>query len=280
MTRALSRYGVFVKLAIQNKMSFRADFWAGIGEALLTFCLGIYLWRAIYAGREELAGMSYVDMTTYLIVAALVRGALSGSPIAAIGSAYMSGANAADMLKPLSYPMIILAREAAEFALHLLFRGLPVFFAGVAFVPFHVPEFVSLPLFCVSLCFAFLLNFLLQFLVAQLVVYIHTWSGLTRFWAILVTFSTGALVPLPFFPPLLRDVLYCLPFHGMFYTPVTIFRGTPPEVSPLAELIASATTLPATAAMVLEQAAWCGVLALLAQAAWRCSSQRFMAQGG
>jgi ABC-2 type transport system permease protein len=277
--RRLIRYRVFVRMAVQEAMAFRAQFWGSLAVSGLTLLLSYYLWSAIYGGQQELAGIRLQQMMTYLVVSALVNGALIGGTIAYLGGGFMTGSLGGELIRPLSFPLLCLARSTGSAAVYLILRGLPVFVLGAVFIGIRWPSPAAGAAFLASLFQAFVLYFLLEFCLAQLTLFTHTHRAVSQLWGLVVTFATGALIPLPFFPAGLREVLYVLPFQSVFYTPINIFLGGELEVGPVVGALV-ALGLPPVAAAVACQTLWIAVLVPLAAGAWRFSSPRLLVQGG
>lgn len=279
MIRRTLRYGVYVRTAVQEALVFQVDFWAGIGVALLTMFLSFYLWRAVYGAERELAGMSLAQMMSYLVVSALVQGALAGGVIGYVGQGFLTGTIGVDLLRPLSFPGLCLARSAGSAAVYFLTRGLPVFLVGAVVVGLRLPGPAEAAAFLAALALAFVLYFLLEFILAQLTLFTEAFSAVSQIWELLVVFCTGALLPLAFFPDWARQVLFAMPFHGIFYTPINLFLGGELEAGPVVRALAGLGLDPTSAAL-LEQLLWIAVLAPLAALAWRASSRRLVVQGG
>ncbi len=279
MIRRITRYRVFLRLAVQDALAFRAQFWGTLGLSGLSLLLSYCLWQAIYAGRTELAGIRAHEMMTYLVVSALVNGALIGGTIGYLGQGFVSGSIGGDLIKPLSFPLLCFARSAGSAGVYLLLRGIPVFLLGVIFigVDWHGPAATAA--FLISLVQAFVLYFLLEFTLAQLTLFTHTSAAVAQIWVLVVTFATGSLIPLPFFPAALRRVLFALPFQSIFYTPINIFMGGRMEAGPVVDLLAG-LGLPPIAGAVACQTLWIVLLIPLASGAWRISSPRILIQRG
>ena len=82
----------------------------------------------------------------------------------------------------------------------------------------------------------------------------------------LLSFLTGQLIPLSFFPVIVQKVFNYLPFSSMIYTPVMIYLG---KYSGLELLF-----------VLLRQAVWVIVLYLLGSLIWRKVTKRLVVLGG
>jgi ABC-2 type transport system permease protein len=121
---------------------------------------------------------------------------------------------------------------------------------------------------------AFLFSFTLGYFVGFFLNFI---LNCTAFWTLeisavqhIVTWLTdllgGELVPLIFFPPLVANVVFALPFAAMFSTPLLIYVGA---IGP--ERYAEVMGL---------QLLWIAVLGGISAVMWRAGARRVVVQGG
>ena len=82
----------------------------------------------------------------------------------------------------------------------------------------------------------------------------------------LLSFLTGQLIPLSFFPPLVQRIFDFLPFSSMVYTPVMIYLGKYSG----AEL----------GFVLLRQAVWVVLLYVLGNLIWKKVTKRLVVLGG
>ena len=273
------RYGVYVRLAAQDVLAFHAQFWAGLGEAVLSFFLSLSLWRAVYAGATDVAGLRFDQMVTYLVAGVLVRTAVSGSVLSYLGNMYESGSVGLDLARPLSFPLICAARSVGESACYLLTRGMPVFVTAALLLHVAFPPPALLAAFALSLVLALALYFMLEFALAQLIFVLQTSNALNLLWSLLIMFGTGALIPLPFFPAWAQQVLFALPLHCIFYTPLSLFLGGELLAGPVVAALQSAG-LPLPVGLLAEQGLWAAVLAAGLRIIWHFSRRRMVMLGG
>src|SRR5690606_21463240 len=79
--------------------------------------------------------------------------------------------------------------------------------------------------FALSVLAAFVLKFLLAFLTGMCCFWTTSVVGLIRLRVVLVSFLSGALVPLAFLPQWVQQLAAFLPFQGTLHTPVAIYLG-------------------------------------------------------
>lgn len=72
---------------------------------------------------------------------------------------------------------------------------------------------------------AYILSFIFKMIVGISALWITDYSGLQELVEAIIIVFAGLLMPLEFFPPLMRQVSFFLPFSYMIYYPVLAFQG-------------------------------------------------------
>lgn len=120
--------------------------------------------------------------------------------------------------------------------------------------------------YLLSLILAFLINFFFNICFGfSAFVFKNLWgSNLLK--NSLVAFMSGSLIPLSFFPKIIADILYFLPFSSLIYTPVMIIVGK----YNISQMIQA----------VLLQLFWLLVMIALSQIIWKRVQSHITIQGG
>jgi len=117
-----------------------------------------------------------------------------------------------------------------------------------------------------SLLAGYVISMLMTLMLGMLAFWTLQIDGLTMLYILFGQFFAGALVPIPFFPPVLRLLAEVLPFQSTTYLPVAIYVGR----------VHGNGALHALALQLL----WVVILALAANLMWRRSLHRVVVQGG
>jgi ABC-2 type transport system permease protein len=261
----LEPYVEFAKRAIAREATYRFEVFTG----LASFAIRVYLlrtvWVALYAHNAAPRGLPLHAIVTYSTVALLMGLVLDIDQTRALYERLHDGSIATDFMKPISVPLYFFADGTGEVIFHALLI-VPGVLLALLFVHIDVPPFGVLAAFGLSFLLGYFVGFFLNFIL-----------NCTAFWTLeisavqhIVTWLTdllgGQLVPLVFFPPLLGNVVYALPFAAMFSTPLLIYVGA---IGP--ERYASVMGL---------QVVWIGVLAAISTILWRTGAKRVVVQGG
>lgn len=271
MARAMSKYGVIFRVALSERLVYRADFFISTFLRFIPIITTILLWRAIYDGgrQEEVGGLTYTQMVSYYLFVMISR-AFGSMPLLAttISTDIREGELRKYLLQPIDYLSYCLTLRAAHKLIYFLMAALPyaiVFWMCRRFLP-AFPSGSMLALSVLSLFFAFLLGFAINSLLGLLGFWFLEVSSLLHVVMTAQYFLSGHMFPLSLLPDTIQTLVTCLPFAYETYYPTLILlqRLEPAEAG----------------RVVLVQAAWVLGLGALTRLAWSRGLRRYAAFGG
>jgi ABC-2 type transport system permease protein len=177
-----------------------------------------------------------------------------------------SGDVVTDLMRPWSFWGYWLSRFLGERAFNFLVRGSLTYLLGVLYFGAEVPTPAAALAFGLAIALALLVAFAYFFLVNMTAFWLIDATGVLMIANIGMSFFSGFLVPLAFFPPWLAAVANVLPFQAITGLPVQIFLG---QIGG-ADLIA----------VFALQLGWAVVLNVLALAVLRRAVRKVVVQGG
>jgi len=199
----------------------------GLAWGVLELLPQLFLWRALYGGKDSVAGVTISQMMTFLVLSRLISEGISLNTGRNFEERMKSGDIALDMIRPADPRLLASAQAAGESLVGVLVRGVPVFLTAMVLVGGIQPaaSAAHFALFIVSVLFAVLLGVVFQMLV-----------GLAAFWFLSVwlldwilrfvsALFSGGIVPLWFMPQWVQKTAAWLPFQAMRFTPVQIYLG-------------------------------------------------------
>jgi ABC-2 type transport system permease protein len=146
-----------------------------------------------------------------------------------IFGAISSGSIAYEMVRPLDLYGRWFSQSVGTRLAKCVLRSLPIL--GVAFLipgPLRMtlpPNALQLGLFLLSAVLAMLVVVAFSMLIYISAFFTISSIGIRRISAAAVDFLAGAVIPLPFFPPVLRAVIELTPFAAMQNMPLRIYSG-------------------------------------------------------
>jgi len=243
-------------------MSFAFSMLASAFSALAM----LYLWRAVLSNGRASSGFDWPHMKAYLLVTFVANSLVSAYTDYQMCLRIRQGDIAMDLIRPLDYQRARFA-EACGFGLYEAGAGIgAVAVAMLIFGGLPAPSLRSFGLFLLSAVFVLPLRFGIVYTSGLVTFWTQNYVGVQAARIALVTFLSGSLVPLAFFPGWLRVIAGAAPFAGMASTPALIFGGQ----------LQGAAALRA----VGVQAVWTVALWLLARAFWLRASRQLTVNGG
>jgi ABC-2 type transport system permease protein len=260
-------YWEVARRAYQRQLAYRTSNLAG----LVTNCVFGYLRAAVmlalYATEQTIGGYDRHDAVSYLWITQAYVAVIALWGWYEVEQTIRTGDVVSDLSKPFSYLGYWLARDYGRALYHLIFRGCAIMLVGQLSFGLRWPEHpLTYAAFALSLAIGVAISFACRFLMNLTAFWTTDARGTILVGGALITFLSGFLVPLPFFPEWARPVLAVLPFAGIVQTPTDIFL----------ERLSG----PAVLAGLGQQLAWAVALLLVCQLAVAAATRRVLVQGG
>lgn len=260
-------YWEVAKRAYQRQLAYRA---ANLNGLITNACFGYLravVFVAVFQNQATIAGYDLHQTVTYSW--------LTQSLIMVVGlwgwweveETIRTGDVVSDLAKPFSYLGFWLARDYGRAFFFALFRAAPILLVGQLTFGLRWPTSpVVWFAFTLSVALAISTSFAWRFALNLTAFWTTDARGLGNLATSMALLLSGFIVPLPFFPTAVRDVLAVLPFAGIIQTPCDVFLGR--------------LTGANLALAVGRQAMWMVVLLVGAQLLVSRATRRVVVQGG
>ncbi len=223
--------------------------------------LGLYEHRAEIGGYDAAATLTYVWLTQALIAPIAVYGWRD------LALRIRSGDIASDLVRPIEPLRAWLASDLGRAAYQLVFRGLPPLVLAALFFRLSGPDEPLVWLaFLVSVALAIVVSFAFRFLYNVASFWLTDDRGVSLLAMLCVSFFSGFMIPLAFFPEWLAVIARATPFPAMLQLPIDIFVGT--------------VRGPQIVATLAVQLAWAMALLIAARGVFALGVRRLVVQGG
>lgn len=204
--------------------AFRSHMAASLLVGPVLFLVQVFIWQAMYDGRETLNGLTYAQMLSYFGVATLIHYISFDFADWNLQMLVRSGKFVTFALRPLPHWLFALAQKLGHRSLALYVEVLPVmllfiFVFGVNMRP-AAPGWAIL-----SILLSFLMNFMVNYCVGLTAFWLVRAEGVRRVFLLLKDVSAGVFIPLSFFPDILQKILFFLPFQFITYLPTRVYIG-------------------------------------------------------
>ena len=224
-TRNVPAYLQIGALRMQEAYMYRANIAVELAGLLLKVFLLKMVFVAVYAGRETVGGVALQEVITFVTLANL-QGFLLFPMIAwYVRERVREGQVALDLARPAPFLSQLLAHQAGTTASSLPFvvLALPcaVLLGGI-----QAPQSPTAALFyVVSLGLGYLVAVMMGLIIGLIAFWTLEIGGVLTIYGFANQFFGGALVPLWFFPPVLRRVAELLPFQAQTFIPLSLYTG-------------------------------------------------------
>lgn len=230
MIARLSTWWIILRVAVGERLVYRADFFLATFMRFLPIVTQIFLWRAVFSAMDEtdIAGYRYNDFIAYYLLTMVSR-AFSSMPnlSAGIAEQVRDGSIKKFMIQPIDLVGFLFLTRMAHKGVYYVTAALPfavVFYVCRDYFPGWPPagQFAG---FLAALGIAFLLGFFLEMCIGLVAFWWLEVTSMLFLYMLLNFFLSGHMFPLDMLPDGIESVIRALPLHYMAYFPTAVFLG-------------------------------------------------------
>jgi len=229
-------YWALFRTVFQQHLQYRVSAAAGAVTNIAYGFFRIFLLTAFYGASRAVEPMELGDLYSYIWFGQVLFGVLpvAGTTIGSDSEEIRSGDVAYRLTRPVSLYGYTFARIMGEKITALCSRSLiqvviifglfPLF--GLSRYGMRLPDGRLLPFLLVSLVLTILLSAAIQASIVLSAFWTVSMRGTATLAYAVISLFSGLLVPLAFFPPVLRAVADVLPFRGVYDTSAMLYAGS------------------------------------------------------
>jgi len=253
--------------SFRRATTYRSAYIAGVLTNAFFGALRSFVYIALYGAGASVAGFSVGDAISYSWATQSLISIGAGWIISReLMQSIRSGDVVTDLARPWNFYGYWLSQSLGERGFNLLVRGTLTYLIGVLYFGAHIPTPAQALSFAISVMLALVLSFAFSFIVNLSAFWLIENSGLVMIANVMLSFFSGFLLPIAFFPPALATLARLLPFQGISGLPAEIFLGQ--------------LTGAALAQALLLQLFWCVALVAAGMLLLRAAVQKVVIQGG
>lgn len=265
-------YLPFAVNEIKTQMSYKGAFYLFIFISTFSSFVSYFLWSAIYGSSPNavLGGLTRNEMTVYIFMVYVTSSIVMISISEWVSDDVVKGTVAMQLIKPIDYRLSLISRAVGQMVYRLIVPSVFIW-VGLELYKYFVlglsfTGIVNIALYLLSCIMSFLIYVLFDFCVGMIAFFTSYVFGLYMVKDALMSFLTGQLIPLSFFPGAVQSMFEFLPFSSMLYTPVMIYLGKYQGSELLFQL--------------MRQAVWVLLLYALGSLVWHRVTKRLVVLGG
>lgn len=268
MIRRLKTLRAVAFVTYKEWAAFRSHSLVSLFVGPVFFLSQIFIWRALYTGREVIGGMTLDQMLTYLALVTLVGYLTMDFADWNLQMLIRTGKFTTFMLRPIHHRFFALSQKIGHRVLGFIYEFVPVYliirFALGIKLPIPYPFWAVL-----SIALGFLMTFYINYCIGIAGFWLTRTAGARAIFQLISRVFSGVFLPLTFFPAALQSILLFLPFQFTTYLPISVCIG---------KYSLGGITLPIPAA-VLMQAIAVLVMVLLSELLYRRGVRHFSGVG-
>lgn len=272
MRKAIKIYAPFSVNELKRQMAYKGAFYLFIFISTFGSFISYYLWMAVYGSSKSavLGGLTQNEMVVYIFMTYVTSSMVTVSISDWVSDDIVKGTVSMNLIKPIDYRMSLIARAVGDMIYRFLFPGIIVWIGleiyKIQMLGMKPVGIVTILTYITSVVMSFLIFVLFDFCFGMIAFFTTYIFGMLMAKEALLSFLTGQLIPLSFFPEGVQRVFDFLPFSSMIYTPVMIYLGK-----------YSGSQL---AIVLLRQAVWVVLLYVLGNLIWKKVTSRLVVLGG
>ena len=232
----LRKYKPFVRASAIDMMAYRFNILIWVIVTIFEVACLVFLWFAVYQSSKggidaSINGFTYKEMIVYVVLTTVFGFVtFNNDTLWFINQDIIKGTIGNYVIKPISYRGKFVASNLGSFLLMAVVFGIPLYaislgvLYGIGFlaIPSALDFIAHFGLFLLASILACLLNDAIAYIFGILCFYTSAAWGLNALKTTIISFLSGTLLPIAFFPPVFRDIVSYMPFAGMSQNPVLI----------------------------------------------------------
>ena len=272
MKKKIKIYLPFALNELKRQMAYRGAFYLFIFISMFGSFIQYFLWMAIYGSTENatLGGLTQNEMIVYIFMVYVTSSMVMITISDWVSDDVVKGTVAMNLIKPIDYRMSLVTRAMGQVVYRFLAPGVFIWIGievyKVMVLKLPVTSIGNILLYLSSCIMSFFICVLFDFCFGMVAFFTTYIFGMLMAKEALMSFLTGQLIPLSFFPGVVQKIFEFLPFSSMVYTPVMIYLGK-----------YSGNEL---WFVLFRQAAWVVILYVLGDLIWRRVTKRLVVLGG
>ncbi|MBD8839082.1 ABC-2 family transporter protein [Paenibacillus sp. FSL K6-4396] len=219
----MKKYLSVAKCTLQVKIAYPVTTLIDIFISIISLILMLNLWGTIYAGQSVIAGYTWSDMITYLVLVFIIN--TDSNSEYRCAKRIIDGSIAMTLIRPMSHNKNTMTEIGTTIAfttvINLMIGFIILLFLGNGYLNFNF----NMLFFFFSFINALLIKYLVVYTSSLMSFWTHNVQGVMWTRIAIVNLFSGALVPLEFFPQWLKNICEILPFQTIIHTPISIFLG-------------------------------------------------------
>lgn len=217
--RKLKLWYKYIIIGFKSISNYKLSNILNIISTFLFILLQYYLWRSIYLSNQELS-LSITQGIEYIIFAQLIYAIYPNDLSQKIAKLVRNGDILLYLLKPFSFFMQLFLEELGK-SLFKCLRVIFIIFVLYLLFPFEYFSISKIIVFIIILCLSYLISFFIEVIFGLFSFFTNSFWGINSVKYAIITFFSAKLIPITFYPLIVRNIIDFLPFKYMYIYPLS-----------------------------------------------------------
>jgi ABC-2 type transport system permease protein len=250
-------------------ITFRFSYLSTLIGNIIYLIVIYFLWKSIFASsmRDTVNGMNFNETMIYLVIAVAISNFIEVQVVWEMERIFQSGKIILDITKPISFPRYLFFQMMGRRVDYFITIFIPMFIIIFFMTDGFIKIGLNLVFFFISLCIAIVISYFIDFIIGLIVFYTHSTWGINTMKSVIISLCSGALIPLSFFPPKIKNIMDLLPFKAIYDIPINTLISGDLDVFNWVKLFAF-------------QVFWCIILMIIGICFWNKSKKAIVINGG
>src|SRR4030066_456617 len=219
----MKKYIMIIRNSFMASIIYRFHFFYTSLSNVFYIIIIYFLWRAIYRGSGgSINGMTFDQTFIYLALALSIFCLFKTYTDWDMSWEIISGMMVMNLIKPMDIQLMKMCNAIGFVFYNLITVTLPALFIIIFIFQPGVITVRSILLSLIPIVMAFFISFNIDYIIGLTSFYTESIWGISIAKETIVLLLSGAIIPLNFFPEILRNIVGFLPFQAIYHIPLTI----------------------------------------------------------
>lgn len=227
------KYSTIITKSFLRTIEYRAEIFIWVLLSVLPFLVLLLVWQSIFGQSGEIHSFSLAKIIQYYLLVMIIRRVTVAHFENRATQRIREGKIDYLLTKPISYSKMLFMEKIGDRFSELIFSS-PVLFLLIFISVSANQNFQDItPLFQkISQLFTFstllIISYIVEWFLAYITVLFAFWyenaSGLQHFKTLTITILGGSMMPIPFMPEWLKNLVNHLPFKYLYSVPIAVIQ--------------------------------------------------------
>lgn len=227
------------------------------------------LWQAIFASSPAatVKGMTFTDTLVYLALAMTIFNFMNLFIVWDMSRQIQTGQMVSNLLKPIEFRTYLFFSSLGSVIIQFFSIFIPTFVIINIITNGAISIGINLLFFIPGLVLGLVINYFIDFFVGTICLYTESTWGINIAKEVIVLLLSGAMIPIAFFPDILRKISSFLPFQAIYNMPLRL-------------LIENQLSATERISMISTQLIWAALFFVISGLFWKKSIKVITINGG